>query len=195
VAAFGFHTIFPLLDMHIAQHYFWIYVLFIFTGGGKYSLDLIVYNPEDRSPTKWSWLVLPIFILLLAFGLYREFNPTEPIAESTPVDLTIEVAGSFNDWDPNQGEMKKIDTSHFQSRLTFNTSGPVEFKFTANKSWDINWGETNQTRSGFPISGIAEQDTSSNTKNIRAYIPKPGIYLFDFNLNTFQYNVDSLKTD
>ncbi len=62
------------------------------------------------------------------------------------------------------------------------------------KTWDINWDDENQSFVGFPINGSAELDTGSNTKNIKAYIPKPGNYIFIFNFNNFSYSLDSTRT-
>ena len=73
-------------------------------------------------------------------------------------------------------------------------SGLIDFNFTANTTWDVNWGDEKQRFAGFPINGFAEFDTDSNTKNILAYIPKPGNYTLFFNSNNFSYYLDSTRT-
>jgi hypothetical protein len=83
----------------------------------------------------------------------------EPEQSATGLTInSINIAGSFNDWDPSFIEMQiALDSTYF-TNLEFEKSGLIKFKFAANKSWEINWGEKDQSSIGFPISGQAELD-------------------------------------
>lgn len=191
VAAFAFQKVLPLLDMHIAQHFFWIYVVLISTGSGKYSLDYYLLKRQSKS--KALIISLIAFSLLLGFGLYKEFSAQPTITEQKPEILSINVAGSFNEWNPSANELLKQPDDNYLISIQLDKPGIIDFKFTANKTWDVNWGEENQSFVGFPINGSAELNTGSNTKNIQAYIPKPGKYTFCFNSNNFSYSLDSTR--
>ena len=108
--------------------------------------------------------------------------------------MSINVDGSFNDWNPSSTEMKKPKNDNYIANIKLAYSGLIDFKFTANKTWDINWNDEKQSFLGFPINGFAELDTDSNTKNIQAYIPKPGNYRLFFNSNNSSYYLDSTRT-
>lgn len=192
VAAFAYHGNIPLADMHIAQHFFWLFVLFAVLGGGRFSLDHLI----TKQAVKWKgWRFAGPGLVLaaLAFGLLREMQSPPVIAE-TQDTFTIEsihVPGTFNDWDPSANTMHERSDGVYQGTITFNNSGLVEFKFTANASWDYNLGEKDQDAAGFPVSGIAELDRG-DTDNIRVYVPAPGEYRITLNTENFAYAVDSV---
>lgn len=194
VASFGFHQVLPFLNMHITQHFFWVFILFVIIGAGKFSLDYPVLKSSTTSLSKLSLISIPVFLILLIISFSRGFFLESKANEET-VDITsINLPGSFNDWNPSIVEMQASPDSNYTINVDFEKSGLIEFKFTANKSWDINWGEEDQTSAGFPIRGTAEIDEGGNTENIRAYIPKPGKYQLHFDLKTFNYLLDTLKT-
>ena len=64
--------------------------------------------------------------------------------------------------------MKKLKNDNYVTNVKLANSGLIDFKFTANKTWDINWNDEKQSFLGFPINGFAELDTDPNTKNIQA---------------------------
>ena len=192
-AAFSFHNVVPFLNMHITQFFFWIFVLFVFIGAGKFSLDYLIMKPKSKSVSKLAFISPSLITILLVFTLSKGLF-LEPEQADTSITInSINIAGSFNDWDSSLIEMQIVSDSTYVTDLEFEKAGLIEFKFTANKSWNINWGEEDQTSAGFPISGKAELDESGNTQNIKAYIPSAGTYNFLFNLSTFKYSLDSLK--
>lgn len=192
VASFGFQKVVPLWDMHIAQMFFWVFLLYAFVGGGKYSLDyMILHQAETKRRFKWSMLALPVGALLLGIGFYRELRPRPQIEEPSMEISSINVPGSFNNWDPTANEMQKVDDNTYVLDVQFDQSSLIEFKFTANESWDMNLGEKDQTSEGFPISGTAEQDGGNDTENIKAYIPAPGAYRIELDAATYQYRLTS----
>lgn len=194
VASFGFQKVLPLWDMHIAQMFFWVFALYAFVGGGKYSLDYVILNQgEARNPFRWSMLALPVSVLLLGVGFYRELTPAPQEEEQETLEiLSINVPGSFNNWDPTANKMQKINGNNYILDMEFDQSSLIEFKFTANESWEINLGERDQHTEGFPISGTAEMDGGNDTENIKAYIPTPGVYRIKLDAETYQYTVTAI---
>ena len=190
VAAFGFHQVTPLISMHITQNYFWAFVLFIFLGPGRYSIDYLITKAPASSLMRLLKTGVPALTILLLIGLYIEFFTREEIVEEEITIESINVPGSFNDWDPSANEMSKLDENNYSLEIEFKEIGPVEFKFTTNRSWDTNWGDNDQKTKGFPVKGIADLNSQNN---LTAYIPNPGIYLITLNSETYSYTLDSLK--
>lgn len=194
VASFGFQGVIPFFDMHIAQHFFWIFLSFAFLGGGRFSLDYWLNKRASSANSKLYYLALPVFLILLSIGLFREFNATDQGSkEGQELEISsINIPGSFNDWDPSANEMQKVAEDRYIFEKRFDQAGLIEFKFTANNNWDVNLGETDQSKAGFPISGRAELDQGNDTQNIKAYIPAPGIYKFELNTKTYEYDLKAV---
>lgn len=185
VASFIAQGLIPIVDMHIAQHYVWSAFLFMIIGGGKYSHDYLISKKNKVG-------VLSYFGILavLGAGLFIEyFSEPEVELSDTPQIQSVNIAGTFNNWDPVSNEMLKVGDNEFELEMYIDQPGPIQFKFTANKSWDVNVGELNQESKGFPIMGIGELDEGGNTSNIQGYIPEKGNYRFSFNLNNYSYSV------
>ena len=194
VASFGFQGVIPLFEMHIAQHFFWIFLFYTIFGAGKFSIDYVLVKKLSDSPVKQLLIAIGVFLVLLAFGLYREYFYEIPESEEEDQIISINIPGSFNNWDPSANSMEKVNEETYVLLMDFDKEGNIEFKITANGSWDINLGEEDQSQMGFPVSGVAELDDGGNTQNIKAYIPVSGNYRFLFNKETFEYSLDSLKT-
>ena len=194
VAAFGFHGVLPLIGMHITQHFLWLFVLIAAIGPGPISIDYLIKKPQETITSRFSYLAIPALVLLLATGLVIEFTQRTPSEEATAPPITsINIPGSFNNWDPAANEMTQVSETDYSLDVDFEQAGLIEFKFTANASWDINLGETDQSSSRFPLNGTVAVD-AGNTQNIQAYIPKPGRYTFTLNRQTYTYALDSLST-
>lgn len=191
VASFGFQKVIPIWDMHIAQMFFWVFVLYAFVGGGRYSFDnMILHQGETKGRIRWSMLALPVSVLLLGVGFYREFTPAPPEEEAETMEISsINVPGSFNNWDPTANQMQQVDDRTYVLDVEFDQSSLIEFKFTANESWELNLGEMDQATEGFPITGTAEVDGGNDTDNIKAYIPSPGAYRIELDTETYRYTV------
>ena len=191
VAAFGFHQVLPILDMHITQYFFWIFLLFAFIGGGKFSVDNFLSSSKS-SLQNYKGLIGSIAVAcLLIYGLYREYTIEPSVPEEFRINF-ISVAGTFNEWDPTANLMEQKG-SLYQIDLGFEKAQLIEFKFTANKSWDYNLGEEDQPNKRFPVSGIAEVDGGNTTSNIKAYIPSAGTYRIIFNSENSEYKVELLN--
>lgn len=195
VASFCFQKVTPLIDMHIAQMFFWVFVLFAAVGAGRFSLDYLILSQSQQqgSRFKLSLMALPASLLLLSIGLYREWTAPPLQAVTDRMELSsINVPGSFNNWDPAANEMRQLTETTYVLDVEFEQSSLIEFKFTANKSWDLNLGEKDQNSEGFPISGTAELDGGNDTQNIKAYIPAPGAYRIELDTETYSYKVGNI---
>ncbi|MEL6866850.1 MAG: hypothetical protein AAFP19_20670, partial [Bacteroidota bacterium] len=193
VAAFGFHGIVPFFEMHITQYFFWIFVLFMLTGAGRFSVDYYLYRQESPGNSQLLAAFLLPLIVLLGLGFYWESQAVEEVPEEEAAIQSINIPGSFNNWDPAANDMQEIGENEYRLVQVFEQAGLIEFKFTLNQSWDTNFGEENQDSQGFPIQGEVEADTGGNTQNIKAYIPSPGTYEFKVNAASFAYSLDSLR--
>lgn len=191
-AAFGFHKVLPLVDMHIAQHFFWMFVLLATIGAGKYAIDYLINQPESSLHKRRFFVGIPAFTLLLAVALLLEITAPVPVENTETTEISsINIPGSFNNWDPTANSMTPINATEYVLDVDFEQAGLINFKFTANQSWDINLGIKSDI-SGFPLQGIAELDQGNTTQNIRAYIPKSGTYRFKINKDTYAFELDSL---
>lgn len=134
------------------------------------------------------------------------FTPSQPMAANTRHTLTLgatapatnsqalgaafltyfdttgysnmSVAGSFNGWNAGANNMTLVGPHLWQWDTTFNNASGMEFKFTANGTWDINWGGTGLAGTGvFWGSNIVVPGTLN------------GAYRFQFNDQTFAYSL------
>jgi putative oxidoreductase len=194
VASFGFQGVLPLVDMHIAQHFFWIFILYSFLGAGKFSIDYWLLRKLFKSPLSQTLIALVSFLILLFIGLFREYNYEIPVEEEEVQISSFNIPGSFNNWDPSSNSMEQVKEDTYVLIRNFDEAGYIEFKITTNGTWDINLGEEDQSQLGFPVKGTAELDNGGNTENIKAFIPESGSYRFLFNSETYEYSLDSLNT-
>jgi putative oxidoreductase len=194
MAAFNFQGVAPITGMHIAQHFFWLFVVFLAVGPGRFSIDHLLrgwLRPESEAKPKTA-LALGVAAILVAvpavYGLYREWNPPAPAPTETtsPEVESINLAGSFNEWDLTATPMTRGQGRSWSVEYRFEIGGPIEFKFAANESWDLNVGEADQDSAGFPVAGTGELGAG----NIRAYIPAPGTYRFTINEGTLGYQLE-----
>lgn len=194
-AAFGFHKALPLLDMHLAQHFFWMFIIFATLGGGRYSVDALIRKPGAIENSRWVYSMAPVFALLIGTGFWLQFStPVQVEEESGPVISSINIPGSFNAWDPTSNAMTETTGSTYILDVDFDGPGLIGFKFTANQSWDINLGAAEPITPRFPLSGQAVVDNGNTTQNIETYIPAAGTYRFTLDRETYAFTVDSLAS-
>ncbi len=192
-ACFRFHGVMPLIGMHITQLYFWIFILFAISGPGRYSIDSAAHRGKLLSPKSWTAILVLLASCLIIFAANRrEGDNVNAAVDDFTID-SVNIAGSFNNWDPADINMQKTEDGLYAHQQVFSGPQAVEFKFTANGSWDVNLGELDQQTTGFPITGNAELDNGNNTENIKAYIPAAGTYLFTLKLDGFEYSINRLE--
>jgi hypothetical protein len=173
MAAFRFHGVAPFTGMHIAQGFFWLFVVFVALGGGRLSLDHVLRRVRPRSPAAAAVAAAVLALGPTTYGLYLHYGPQPAPEEPAPVDITsMSVPGSFNDWDLTSHRLERQADGTWSGILVFEEAGPIAFKFAANGSWDVNLGDDDPGTAGFPLAGSGEP----GGQNISAYIPAPGRY-------------------
>jgi len=192
VAAFAFQKVAPFIDMHIAQHYVWSCMLLAATGGGKFSIDYLVHHKGLLNKRRLFQLALPLFLGIVAFGLVRQF--TGEVNQGNAVDEdqafeSINIAGTFNNWDPTANKLSNHGDEMYSLVQLFKETGLIEFKFTTDQTWDVNFGEEADKTLTIPAEGTAEH----GAENIVVEIAEPGIYLFTVNAETFSFTVTKYK--
>ncbi len=203
VAAFLFHGVTPITQLNITQIFFWSYVLFVFTGGGRFALDRFVWRRDPQASDETApmgkvaltlgWLAA----LIIGFGLYLQLaqvpGSTPEVAEDEFEITSVSLAGNFNDWDLEATPMALQKDGRWSVDVRLTKPGPMEFKFAANGSWDANVGEADQESDELPLTGQAEFN-ATNVSNIRAFVPMAGEYRFTINPDGFAYTVDRATT-
>ncbi|MEM7231527.1 MAG: DoxX family membrane protein [Planctomycetota bacterium] len=203
VAAFGFQKVTPITGMHIAQHFFWLFVVFVAVGPGCLSLDHLLRSiaaPKgDRGERSGLALLLaaPFVLAPAGYGLYAEYFPPEPTetkASDTSGVTAVSLAGNFNEWDlkatplRSSGGENGAPPSLWSTEIQIEKPGPIQFKFAANETWDVNLGEADQEAKGCPIEGTGEIGAA----NIEAYVPEAGTYRFSVDLATYAYRFEKV---
>ncbi len=100
---------------------------------------------------------------------------------------SMTLVGTFNGWAPALKNMKLAGDYLWQVKLALTNQAAPQFKFAANGSWAVNWGDANQTDFDLPLQGnIAEQ---GDQPNVRVNGTLNGTYVFTFNEQTRAYAV------
>lgn len=198
-AALGFHRVNPFIEYHITLGFFWLYIVFLAVGPGRFSLDYLLsrlltkrLTPEliDQKPGAYLATGVLIAAPVVGYGLYREFTMTwTPSAEMAGVSLdgvnTIAVAGSFNDWDLNANILIGDDSGVWVTSVEL-PEGASELKFVANANWDMSMGDADQTDTVVPFTGMGELDAD----NIRVNVITPGLYRVVLDGRDFSYTIE-----
>ena len=197
VAAFGFHRIIPFGEMHLTQHYFWIFLLFSVVGAGRYSFDHSIGKSTMTLAQKLGFTAVPALLVLLALGWYVQSgspakSPAEPAADPTPT--SVSVAGTMNNWNPEAGVMETTDSIRFFRDFSTDRTMRMDFLFILDQNPALNLGDEDQSPSLFPVSGTVEPATDSLIHPIAVLLPKPGHYRIRLNLEDYTYALDSLSS-
>jgi len=204
VASFGYHKVSPFIEMHIAQGFMWLFVMFIATGGGRLSLDELLMrtrhahlqDPHTPAGRRITSSVLArcaaglVAGVPLIYGTFREVA-LDPESMSATVNdrtiTTVHIAGSFNQWNLTATPMRRQpDANAWTAELSMETEGRVSFKFVANGSWDTNLGAAPGAQPLLP--GTAAQGTP-NGDNIILDLPAPGRFRVEVEIESLRYRV------
>jgi glycosidase len=111
-----------------------------------------------------------IFCLLILASLVSAQNGSETALQ------VVRMTGTFNNWEPTaaNGTLQNVSGTKWQGTVNL-TTGNIEYKFTANGGWALNWGSDNVSPN-LPQHGTAV----ANAGNIRATIPATGVYQVTF---------------
>jgi 1,4-alpha-glucan branching enzyme len=122
----------------------------------------------------------------------QEFkNGTDPHVWNKPASsfATMTLAGTINGW--NLGaNMLLIRPQTWRIDLTLTNQVNPLFKFAANGSWSVNWGDNTQTSVTVPISDFAD----GSGANIAVNGTLNGLYRFTFHEDTAAYSVEQIST-
>lgn len=189
VAAFQLQEIRALRTINVAHLYFWVYLMFVFTGAGSWSLDRLFSKSVDEA-TKPIWARRLIAALVIggaiaAFGFMK--TPNDPQPEASIDIVSVSLAGSFNDWDLAATPLDNVKGERWSATVAFEAATPIEFKFAGNESWNLSGGEEDESTRPFPASGTLEMSNAAG--NITTYIPTAGDYRFELNLEDMSYTV------
>jgi len=191
VAAFVHHGATPFLQIHVAQDLFWMGFCLAFAGAGKFGLDFLSTKKEFKlMGLDYTKLFGLIGGMLLLISFYRGFIVEPRVQSEDPIIIhQVSLAGSFNDWNLESNFLEPIGDSLYVTEINLQQGGPIEFKFAANKSWDLNLGDEDINET-FPIKGQGEIGIQNN---IKGNIPKAGRYRFKVDLNDLTYEVLDAK--
>ena len=123
---------------------------------GEFSIEWAGFNDADGDTMmdEWEMYYTGSATGLTPYGnpdqdaypnLVEYFGGTDPQRRDPYSGYSsISIAGSFNDWSTTRYAMRLVGDHvwHYSLWLNATTSS---FKFVANHSWDINWGENQQT--------------------------------------------------
>jgi hypothetical protein len=113
-------------------------------------------------------------------------NPT--VAEPKKSSYTsLTAAGTFNGWNPAANNMTLVADYTWRATLNLVNATGVQFKFTANGNWNVNWGDNNQSDVTVPMTQTGERTGS----NIRADGTLNGSYVLTFNEQSAQYTLQT----
>jgi hypothetical protein len=96
----------------------------------------------------------------------------------------MSVAADFNGWNAGANNMHLVDHYTWQYTIGLDLPAGAEFKFAAEGTWAVNWGETNQPA---PFTDPLQGDAETNGGNIFVSGPLNGTYVFQFNDNSRAY--------
>ncbi len=189
VASFGFHGLTPITGMHIAQGYVWLFAVFVAVGAGRFSLDALVRRVWSRPEGgKFAhWIGALVVVTSLGYGLYREFlltSATQVVADDGNAITSVSLAGTFNEWDLTATPMSG-DGDSWTATIELAEPGPVQFKFAANGSWDLNLGRSDDGVLRVP----SEAKGSVGGANITMIVPGAGRYGVTLDVGTYMYSV------
>ena len=202
-ASFRFHELTPILDMHIAQGFVWLFVAFLAVGPGRFSVDALLrrgFRQKETGVLKWGPALITAGVLALpafAFAGYREFlytPPPEPEqASSDELNVnSVSLAGTFNGWSLETTPMERVETEDgataWRANVELPASGPVAFKFAVNGSWDIAVGTESpviELSADAPAAGPG----STAGDNIVVVIPEAGTYVFEIDPESLAFTV------
>ncbi len=106
---------------------------------------------------------------------------------------SMSLAGTLNGWNASSSNMTLVDNYLWRVDVLFTNTQESQFKFAANGSWALNWGDANPTNTIRPLAGTAEPGAA----NIRL-TSKPvlhGTYRFLLNDLDKTYSVQRLDPE
>ncbi len=193
-ACFRFHGMRPIVDFHITQFYFALFLCFLAVGSGRVSLDFLFARVAQRKLLPAVLTALVLAAAPLGYGLSLELFGERAPAPDEEASLginTLSISGTFNGWDLEADPMTSIDEGLWQGTISIESPGLIEFKFAANGGWALNLGENDDLPADLPLTGAGDP----NGNNIRFVAPAPGRYLVRVAERDGAYSVEAIPPD
>lgn len=95
------------------------------------------------------------------------------------------IAGTFNSWNASDANMTLVDNYTWEWDTSFSSEINIEFKFAADGTWDVNWGDSDPSGTALPLTGTAD----SLGSNIVISDTLNGNYRFTFNEQSLAYTL------
>ena len=156
------------------------------TGGGRalpYSRGFVYVQPKGfMTPTRLSHVFT---VRTIALGALLCIPLAGNALAQTSVYSSMTVAGQWQGWDPTRNNMMLVSNNVWEATVFISAVPTNYFKFTANGNWNVNWGETNQTQTTDPMTGVVENAGG----DIRHVAVRDGFYRFRFDDATKAYSV------
>ncbi len=111
----------------------------------------------------------------------------QPASAQTSVYQSMTLTGDFNGWDPGRNNMGLLANEVWERVIFLDATDTNEFKFAANGSFAIDWGEFSQPNTRPPISDTA--DRVGGAPNIRIAPVMNSPYRFTLNSTGNTYSV------
>ncbi len=104
--------------------------------------------------------------------------------EKLTMYMSVNLAGTFNDWDPAAWPMRLVSDYVWERHVEFDGEGDVEFKIAANGAWSINWGGA-----GGAATAPFSRDLTRGGGNVKMAGPLRGVYTVRFDEQSFRVSV------
>lgn len=98
------------------------------------------------------------------------------------------VAGTFNLWNEAANNMRLVASSQWAFVTALPAATSMFFKFVANNTWSVNWGDTNQSDFAAPLTQVADVGVFGDDIALSNVVA--GVYTFRFHDATRAYSVD-----
>lgn len=119
---------------------------------------------------------------------FRNTNPM--VRDPYSGYASVSVAGSFNGWSTTQHPMTLVGDHTWQMSL-WRSARTTTFKFVANESWDVNWGDNQQASTVVSFRDVADVDGG----NVTMVTTNAGTVTISFNDQTRKYAIVSYWHD
>lgn len=125
-------------------------------------------------------------------NIVEYFQNTNPLSHDPYSGYSsVSMAGSFNSWSTTAHYMSLVGDHVWQYRSLWRNTGTSTFKFVANGSWTVNWGDNQQLSSNVTFRDTADEQGA----NITLTMTNSAYVAISFNDLTRKYAVVSRSVD
>jgi putative oxidoreductase len=188
VASFGYHKLMPLVDMHIAQGFFWLFVALVAAGPGRFSLDRVVGGLwERRRPVAVLLGVLPA-AALVGLAVWLETGERPAPADEADIEA-VQLAGSFNGWSLEATPMERGEGARWTAEVRVGAPGVLRFKFVGDGDWGKAIGASERGVRVLPAEGRGDPKGD----DIQVDVPAAGVYRWTVDASDRAWRVEAVE--